>query len=189
MAITTATPQYLKENDTTDFGDFVSTEDEEADLEEVAEPWLKYDIKETSLVFYPICIGEILEERYLIEHKIGFGGLSTVWMAHDIHDKRDVALKIMSSAEEWGENEIRMQNEIHRNVQDTSHLVTYLTTFLLPGNKGHCHHRVLVLPLMGPCLQPVIIRKMSMVTRISAAKQLLATLENLHKVGIIHRGE
>ncbi|EEH22255.2 CMGC protein kinase [Paracoccidioides brasiliensis Pb03] len=167
-----------------DFGDFVSTEDEEFDLEEVAEPWQKYDIKKTPHVFYPICVGEVLNERYLIEHKIGSGGFSTVWMAHDLQDKRDVALKVMSSGE-WEKNEIRMQDEILQNVQDTSHLVTYLATFLLPGNN--CHHRVLVFPLLGPCLYPIILRKMSMATRMSAAKQLLEALENLHKAGIVHR--
>lgn len=189
MAITAVVPKYPKGDDTTDFGDFVSTEDEELDLEEVVEPWQKYDIKESSHVFYPIRVGEVLEERYLIEHKIGFGGLSTVWMAHDLQNKRDVALKVLSSAQEWGENETRMQNEILQNVQDTSHLVTYLATFLLPGNKCQCQHRVLVLPLMGPCLDPVIRRKLSKVTRLSAAKQLLEALENLHKAGIVHRGE
>lgn len=49
----------------------------------------------------------------MVEHKIGFGGFSTVWMAYDLQDK------------------------IIQDVQDSSHLVTYLTTFLLPrpGDK------------------------------------------------------
>ncbi|RHZ70730.1 hypothetical protein CDV55_107255 [Aspergillus turcosus] len=184
MEVTATAPQYPKGDDTADFGDFVSNEDEELDLEEVVEPWHKYDIKETSHVFYPIRLGEVVHERYLVEHKIGFGGFSTVWMAHDLQDKKDVALKVMSSGE-WGETEIRMQDKIVQNVQDTSHLVIYLTTFLVPGNN--CRHRVLVFPLMGPCLYPVILRKMSMATRMSAARQLLEALENLHKAGIVHR--
>lgn len=88
-------------DDTSDFGDFVSNEDEGLDLEEVVEPWHKYAIKETPNVFYPIYLGEVLNERYLVEHKVGFGGGSTVWMAHDLHDKRDVALKVMSLGD-WG---------------------------------------------------------------------------------------
>lgn len=130
---TTEVPQAPKgndTNDTADFGDFVSTESEELDLEEVVEPWHKYDIKETphASVFYPICVGEVLHERYLVEHKIGSGGFSTVWMAHDLQHKRDVALKVMSSGD-WGENETHMQDEILQTVQDTSHLVAYLATF------------------------------------------------------------
>lgn len=94
MAIATTASPPFKSDKTTYFGDFVSTEDEQIDLEDVAEPWYKYDLKKTSRVFYPICVGELLDERYLIEHKIGSGGFSTVWMAYDLQDKRDTALKV-----------------------------------------------------------------------------------------------
>ncbi|KAE8405489.1 kinase domain-containing protein [Aspergillus pseudonomiae] len=162
-----------KDDGIEDFGDFVCTEDEEVDLEEVAEPWQKY-----------IYLGEVLNERYLVEHKLDHGGFSTVWMARDLQSDRDVALKVTSSGE-YGENEIQMQDIIIQNVQDASHLVTCLSTFQLPGEK--CHHRVLVLPLMGPCLCPAILRTMSMTSRMSAARQLLGALENLHNAGIVHR--
>ncbi|KAJ5611893.1 hypothetical protein N7528_008998 [Penicillium herquei] len=181
---TASAPKDPKDNEMADFGDFVSTEDEEIDVEEVAEPWQKYDGRETSNVFYPIYIGEVLDERYLVEHKLGFGGFSTVWMAHDLHEKRDVALKVMSSGEH-GDYEIRIQDEIIQNIPDTSHLVTYLATFLL--HRNIYYHRVLVLPLMGPCLDGILLGKMTMATRMSAARQLLEALEVLHKAGIVHR--
>lgn len=188
---TEAASQFSNDNDQADFGDFVSTEDEELDLEEIVEPWQKYSTEETSHVFYPIHVGEVLNERYLIEHKIGFGGFSTVWMACDLQLERDVALKVMSSGEgqenEWQENEVRFQNEFLQQVRDRSHLVTPLTDFLLPGFK--CNHRVLVFPLIGPCLRPIILRKMSITTRMSAARQLLEALNHLHEAGIVHRGE
>ncbi|KAJ5384136.1 hypothetical protein N7517_002047 [Penicillium concentricum] len=139
---------------TSDFGHFASNEEEVFELEEAAEPWSIYEIEETPNVFYPIYLGEVLNERYLIEHKLGFGGGSTVWMAHDLQEKREVALKVMGLGD-WGENEYRMQGEIRQNVQDTSHLVLPLGTFFLPENK----HRVLVLPLMGPCIDPIASKK------------------------------
>ncbi|EFQ98056.1 serine/threonine protein kinase [Nannizzia gypsea CBS 118893] len=171
MAVIPTAPQLPEEDNHSDFGDFAHNSDEEGDLEELAKPWHKYATKETPHVFYPICLGEVLNNRYLVEHKIGFGGFSTVWMAHDLQDKKDVALK----------------DEITRSVQDTSHLVTYLATFMLPGDGGH--HRALVLPLMGPPLCYFTARNMSVATRMSAAKQLLVALGNLHKAGTIHRGE
>ncbi|KAJ5795896.1 kinase domain-containing protein [Penicillium psychrosexuale] len=167
----------------TDFGDFVRNEDEELDLEEAVEPWHKYDVKATPEVFYPIRLGEVLNERYLIEHKLGFGGGSTVWMAYDIQDKTDVALKVMCLGD-WGENEYRIQDEISQNVEDTSHLVMYLGTFLLPGNEPR--HRALVYPLMGPCIDFILLRKIPMASRMSAARQLLEALEQLHKAEIVH---
>ena len=174
--------------DTGNFGDFAHNEDEELDIEEVAEPWHCYDKEDNPHVFCPVCLGEVLNGRYLVEHKLGFCGGSTVWMAHDLQDGRDVALKVMASGE-WGENETRMQHELVRNVQDTSHLVVSLVSFMLcrdDNGDGHC---VLVFPLMGPCVSSLFLENIPMATRMSAARQLLETLETLHNAGVVHRGE
>ncbi|KAL4734485.1 kinase-like protein [Aspergillus similis] len=178
------TVEAIKDDDATDFGDCVSTEDEEIELEEVVEPWDKYDRKATPNVFYPICLGDVLNERYLVEHKIGAGGFSTVWMALDLQENKEVAVKVMATGDS-GDIERRIQDEIVQRVEDTSHLVTYMDTFMLFGNN--CHHRVMVLPLMGPCLDRYTVGRFSIATRMSAAKQLLEALETLHKAGIVHR--
>ncbi|XRM48623.1 hypothetical protein ABZX51_011534 [Aspergillus tubingensis] len=138
----------LADNDTTDFGDFVSTSDEEIEVEEYAEPWEKYD-PETQNAYYPICLGEILNERYLIEHKLGAGGFSTVWMALDLQENKDVAVKVFRKGD-FGDIELRIQDEIVRSVQDRSNLVIYSDTLILKGSDGH--HRVMVFPLMGRVL-------------------------------------
>ncbi|GKZ31873.1 hypothetical protein AbraIFM66950_000784 [Aspergillus brasiliensis] len=182
MTEMTAATRYCNQNGKEDFD--VRNEDEEMDLEEVAEPWEKYDKNRTSDVFYPIRIGDLMNQRYLVEHKLGSGGFSTVWMANDRQNNRDVALKILFAGE-TGEEEIRLQDEIVRNVRDASPFVTYLETFLLPGDG--CHHTVQVLPLMGPCMYGPKVLKMSMASRMSAARQLLEALEDLHEAGIVHR--
>ncbi|PKX92345.1 protein kinase [Aspergillus novofumigatus IBT 16806] len=164
MGILAAAPQYTKGDNTADFGDFASNEDEKLDLEDVVEPWHKYDVKETSR-----------------NTKIGSGGFFTVWMARDLHDKKDVALKVMSSGE-WGETEIRMQDKIIQNIQDTCLLVMYSATFPLPGNNFY--HRVLVFPLPLPCYPDKYAHGAA---RMSAARQPLEALESLHKAGIVHR--
>lgn len=176
VTLATAIPQNSKDSGAADLGYFAITEKEVDDVEELSEPWEKYDINRTPHVFYPVRVGEVLNERYLIEHKIGFDGFSTVWMAYDLQDKRQVALKVISLGE-WGDSEILMQDKIIRDVQDTSHLVTYSATFLVPGNE--CQHRVIVFPLMGPCLDFVLLGKLSMATRMFAVWQLLEALESL----------
>ncbi|KAN0070890.1 CMGC kinase [Elaphomyces granulatus] len=141
-------------------------------------------------VFYPICIGDVLVQTYRIEHKLGHGCFSTIWLARDIQEEKDVALKIIISSGGVGEYEYKMQKEILRTVQDTSNLLTCLKTFLLPGRHRNINHRVLVFPMRGPsihyCLDLGQI-SLSVATRMSAARQLLKALERLHNAGIVHQ--
>lgn len=170
-------------DDPEDFGDFARNSRERCRINAESED--NYKPEDNPHVFYPICVGEVLNERYRVENKLGHGGFSTVWMAYDLQDETDVALKIMCSGES-GESEINIHDEITRNVQDPSHLVTYLATFLLPGNESG--HRVLVLPLRGPSMDFYYRDRIPLASRMSAAKQLLMALESLHKAGIVHRG-
>ncbi|KAH9207633.1 kinase-like domain-containing protein [Leptodontidium sp. 2 PMI_412] len=168
-----------QDGDCPDYGEFVDS-DQGGDVENVSEPVERY----SQGLYYPVCIGEVLEERYRIEHKLGWGGYSTVWMAHDVQLRKSVALKIMIPGEK-GDYEHQMQNEILRTVRDTSHLVTHQGSFLLPGH-GSNHHRVLALPLLSPSLG-YRARQLPVATRIPAAKQLLVALKGLHDVGLVHR--
>lgn len=174
----------LQHRDTPDYGDFVDSDDE-WEVEDDAEALERYD----DGMLYPICIGEVLAQTYCIEHKLGHGGFSTVWMAHDLKRRTDVALKITVPGKE-GEHEHNMQREIIRNVHVTSNLVISQEVFTLPGPRGN--HTVLVFPLRGPSLahyktqRPLVAR---MAVRMSAAGQLLQALAHLHKGGIVHRGE
>ncbi|KAJ5249263.1 hypothetical protein N7468_000714 [Penicillium chermesinum] len=167
-----------------DFGGFVKDEEEELDLEELVEPWHRYE-RENQNVLYPIRLGEVLNKRYLVEHKLGFGEGSTVWMAFDLKDKKNVALKVMALGK-WGDNEIRIQDEIIKTVRDTSRLVIYEATFSLFIDDKSCY-RVLVFPMKGPSICTLTLKSIPMASRMSAARQLLETVAALHEAGIIHR--
>ncbi|KAK7425618.1 hypothetical protein QQZ08_007941 [Neonectria magnoliae] len=178
-----ATPVGAKpagaDNTAADWGDFVDS-DGECDVEDASEPPERYQ----EGLYYPVCIGEVLANRYCIQHKLGHGGFSTVWMAHDLLSKQDIALKIMKPGGS-GEHEYWAHNRIIAAARDTSHLLTYRDTFFLDGSHGR--HRVLVLPLQSPNLRDYTWRT-SVAERISAAKQLLEDLKSLHDLGIVHRG-
>lgn len=163
-----------------DAGYFVDSDDE-CEVEQVTENPARYH----EALLYPIQIGETIADRYRIEHKLGHGGFSAVWMAYDIHDRMSVALKIMTPGEA-AEREFSVQDELRRALRDTRHFLLYTNAFLLdgPGMK----YRVLVLPLQGPCLRGHVLRARVM-TRMSAAKQLLQSLKSLHDAGFVHRGK
>ncbi|TXC08648.1 hypothetical protein FocTR4_00004185 [Fusarium oxysporum f. sp. cubense] len=106
-------------------------------------------------------------------------------LAYDMHKRKDVALKIMT-ADPGGEREFLRQNEIISCVPDTSRLLIYHDTFLLPGAARN-PHRVLVFPLKGPNLRDYA-RETSTIVRRSAAKQLLQALKTLHDGGMVPVG-
>ena len=191
LSTSSAAPISLQGSDTlqgsgvhvVDHGDFVDGIMVDGETEEL--------VRYLSGSFYPIRIGDVLEDTYRIEHKLGYGESSTVWLARDIKKGKDVALKIMVPRNK-GEDEYRMQKEVTSTVQDTSNLVTYLTSFSLPGRKDRGIHRVLVFPVRGPNFRDTLLLpltshdyKLSMTTRMSAARQLLKALECLHNGGFV----
>jgi serine/threonine protein kinase len=172
----------LQDDSQPDYGEFVAS-DKEGEIEHELESRERY----YNGLYYPIYIGEVLHQIYRIEHKLGHGGFSTVWMAHDLQKRRDVALKILVPGAA-GENEFKMQNEIIQNVQDISNLLVSQESFFLPGTPGHQrHHRVFVFPMRGPSLGTCLMQ-LSIATRMSAARQVLKALACLHGAGIVHRG-
>jgi serine/threonine protein kinase len=163
-----------------DHGYFVDPDDEE-DVEAEAEPRERY----AKGLYYPVQIGDTLDSRYRIEHKLGWGGYSTVWLAHDTQQDKAVALKILISGE--GQAERCVQSRNLEAVQDPSRLVMYQAAFSLLGVEG-TYHMVLVFPLRGPSLRATLYY-MSPVLRMSAAKHSLLALKSLHDAGFVHKGE
>ena len=141
----TGSTTSLQESTVPDCCDFVDSDDE-YDVEEKSEAPERYAF---GRLYCPIRIGQVLDQIYRVEHKLGHGAFSTVWMAHDITMNKDVALKIMVSGDD-AEYELSMQNKIMQTVQDTSRLLTYKDTLVIRGYHGD--HRVLVFPVRGPCL-------------------------------------
>ncbi|TLS29248.1 hypothetical protein PpBr36_00028 [Pyricularia pennisetigena] len=45
-------------------------------------------------LFYPIHIGEVLNERYQVVSKFGYGSTSTIWLCKDLAEHRYVVLKV-----------------------------------------------------------------------------------------------
>lgn len=44
--------------------------------------------------YHPAMIGDLLDGRYRIVDKLGFGGYSTIWLCQDIRLRRYVAVKV-----------------------------------------------------------------------------------------------
>jgi len=51
--------------------------------------------------FHPTHIGEIIDSKYIILKKLGWGHFSTVWLAYKLSDKQLYALKIQRGADKY----------------------------------------------------------------------------------------
>ncbi|KAF5662009.1 CMGC kinase [Fusarium circinatum] len=80
----------------------------------------------------PSLSGEIIIERYRIIHKLGHCSFSTVWMAQDMAESKDVALKILMLGGS-DERDYHMQSEIIGSAEDLTYLLVYHEAFLLPS--------------------------------------------------------
>ncbi|KAH7202718.1 uncharacterized protein BKA55DRAFT_600537 [Fusarium redolens] len=144
---------------TTNCSDFVDLEDKHK-FNKVAEDLELY----TWGSYYPTYIGDILANRYCIDYKLGHSGFSVVWMAYNMHSKRDIALKIMVLGDS-GERECYMQDEIKNSVSDTSCLLVYQDTFLITGSCGHLNSANVMMILLsiqqkpGELVMPIALRK------------------------------
>jgi serine/threonine protein kinase len=139
--------------------DWNSDELEEHDeIEGSSEPIDRYDLG----LYYPLTIKEVLghNKRYKIVHKLGWGGCSTVWMAHDTRERKYMALKILTSAKPQHGHRNGESDAINERLQARrkSNLATYHEMFVLPAGKRTHLHRVLVLPLMGPDLDQTCLK-------------------------------
>lgn len=47
--------------------------------------------------FHPIQIGDRFRDRYRIDHKLGYGSFSTIWLARDEQVPRYVAIKVCTA--------------------------------------------------------------------------------------------
>ncbi|KAI0595121.1 kinase-like protein [Biscogniauxia sp. FL1348] len=103
----------------------------------------------------PIDIGDILDNRFEVVHKLGYGGIATVWLCYDTEGEIWRAIKI-NAAEKSTEDcsDIKAIRAIvsaeklgHRK---DNHVVMPLQTFWTTSPNGR--HLCSVLPLLGPRL-------------------------------------
>jgi hypothetical protein len=88
-------------------------------LEEETHSW--YSVKN----FYPAAIGEVLQNRYQIVAKLGYGAASTTWLCHDLRQGRHVTVKIYALGEQQSDREIAALKHINATLaasQNAKHI-------------------------------------------------------------------
>ncbi|CAD8101659.1 unnamed protein product [Paramecium sonneborni] len=161
--------------------------------------------------YHPVHVGEILQNRYVVIQKLGWGHFSTVWLCKDFKFDTYVAIKIQKSAENYLEaayDEVEILQKVAQHVgeekwlkkliqykpnqrlnRDDTHVVQLLNSFVYRGPYG-CHF-CMVFEILGVNLLEIIKRyefkgvPMRLCRKI--AKEVLIGLEFLHDhCGVIH---
>ncbi|KAL2130881.1 hypothetical protein VTI74DRAFT_5835 [Chaetomium olivicolor] len=148
--------------------------------------------------YHPVDIGDIIangEDTYIVAHKLGSGGFSTVWLAKrqrkgstgqqlplSFH-----ALKILRAdlGERSADHELRFLQSLgqvgrysHRNI------VMLEDSFTISGSNGR--HCCLVLPLLGLSLYSQRTRNLTPSQRRNISQQLASAVAFLHSHDVCH---
>lgn len=157
--------------------------------------------------FHPVALGDVFKDRrYVVRHKLGYGGFSTVWLASDEQHRESarhyVAVKIKSdSSSKMG---IDLDPEVLRLKKLEEHYLSgnqdrprpyaqLLDNFSVEGPNGR--HNCIVTELLGPSLGSVyslygqLQQTLRPETVLRASRQLLQGVDFVHQAGLVHGGK
>ena len=145
--------------------------------------------------YYPVRIGQLLESRYQIVGKLGFGVTSTVWLTRDLPGRRHVSLKIFITSSNLGPcKELaayqRMQQGpiFHPGRQAVR---TLLDSFTITGPHGK-HECLVHIPLWGSVKTFMALNsqaQLSVPIMATTLMRLLQALDYIHECKVIHTGQ
>lgn len=131
-------------------------------------------------------IGKRVDERYEILSLIGGGGMSHVYLAHDIILSRDVAIKILRY-------DFTNEEELHRRFQREALSATSLThpniVSVYDVGEDRDMHYIVMEYIKGKTLKQYIqeFSPLSPAKSVQIMKQLTSAIAHAHENGIIHR--
>ncbi|KAJ9271666.1 hypothetical protein DTO212C5_2091 [Paecilomyces variotii] len=145
--------------------------------------------------YHPVNIGEQLDGRYSIVHKLGFGAYSTIWLARNQKSGRYVAIKIPIAAHDpIGTRE----SDILRRLNNTglegkahpgaAYIPSILDVFSLSGPNGvhHCYITEPGMMSLAEAKDASSIRLFQLPVARRMAAQLVQAVAFLHSQGIVH---
>ncbi|XP_053545347.1 LOW QUALITY PROTEIN: SRSF protein kinase 3-like [Bombina bombina] len=139
--------------------------------------------------YHPVKTGELLNRRYQVMNKVGWGYFSTVWLCHDIQKKKCVAVKISKSGKKFSESaldEISLLNCVNGARKREAHgqnIIQFLDDFRLIGENGL--HVCLVFELLGPSLLHLIQNHGSQGLPLTCVRRILQQV--LHGLIFLHK--
>ena len=144
--------------------------------------------------YHPIKIGDPVNERYCVVHKLGYGSFSTIWIARDKMLSKYVAVKVGTA--DSSETEVETLTRLSdRNLEDENpgkeFILPILDRFSIHGPNG-THPCFVTAPARCSLThakrtsQPWFFQ---LPVARSLAAQLAMAVAYIHKQGLVHGGE
>ncbi|KAI1328007.1 kinase-like protein [Xylariaceae sp. FL0255] len=142
---------------------------------------------------HPVHLGDVLDGRYEVIHKLGTGGFSLVWLCHDIQRHIWRAVKILTAEHSAKSQEMAIYDHLRAqsslSTLEANHIIVPESQFWIDGPNGR--HLCLVLPVLGTNLSDWKIRRPFMAEqRLSkskeACRQITRAVRFLHNYGVCH---
>ncbi|KAF8543884.1 kinase-like domain-containing protein [Trichophaea hybrida] len=134
--------------------------------------------------YQPVHLDDKLNNgRYVVEHKLGYGSYATVWLVHDLHQNRDVALKLLTADASETLEEAKFPRVLN---SPESFFPALLDKFTLDGpNRTHI---CLVMEPLGINLSTALehARLFPLKVAKKIAVQMIQAIVQLHGKGVIH---
>lgn len=96
--------------------------------------------------YHPAHVGEIIDSKYVVLKKLGWGHFSTVWLAFKLSDKQLYALKIQKSAEKYIESAFEEEEILYdvaskfKDEKWQKFLREHFKNDRLEANRDHTHN-------------------------------------------------
>lgn len=142
--------------------------------------------------YHPIRVGDVIDDRYDVVFKLGFGGYSTTWLVWDRHTAENVALKVAVAYADPRESEIlaflEMDEETTLKHPGRALVLPVLDRFILSSPNGA--HACYTTTAAMCCLRQAKMYGMFPVQSArSLAAQLILCLDYVHSRGVVHGGK
>ncbi|KAI1863716.1 hypothetical protein JX265_003853 [Neoarthrinium moseri] len=101
--------------------------------------------------FHPVHLGDVLDDRFQVVHKLGSGGFGTVWLCRDQKFDKWRAVKIIAASQSDQAGDLKVIQHL-RSVAtledlEQNYIATPLEEFWLEGPNGR--HLCFIMPIMG----------------------------------------
>ncbi|KAF8250041.1 hypothetical protein K440DRAFT_675784 [Wilcoxina mikolae CBS 423.85] len=105
--------------------------------------------------YHPVYLNDSLKEgRYQILNKLGFGAFSTVWLARDLAEERNVSIKVVVPEKSAGDNnELKILKHLLncRDGAGSENVLHMLDEFYVDGPNGR--HLCIVFDVLGALVE------------------------------------